>query len=429
MSEIKCPKCGNVFQVNQNDYDDIVRQVRDTEFQKAVKSQEDLTKAQMEIQFAERDERIHQLEMQLAQQKKDAKSELDLALADARGQSQAEKHKLEQSLQATKQELEQQRSQAATQTELALAREREHLQAERNALEQENLKLQTTLETERSKHQIELETNRKSSDEQIAVRDREIEALRDMRSKLNVKMLGETLEQHCENEFNRLRAAAFRNAQFGKDNEAIEGTKGDYIFREFTEDGAELLSIMFEMKNQADDSTHVKKNQDHFKKLDADRRKKNCEYAVLVSLLEPESELYNQGIVDVSHEYEKMYVIRPQFFIPMITLLRNAALSAAQYKNELMLVRQQNIDVTNFEASLEDFKQKFGKNYENASKRFQTAIDEIDKTIDHLNKVKDNLLGSERQLRLANDKAEALTVKKLTRGNPTMKAKFAELED
>ena len=248
-----------------------------------------------------------------------------------------------------------------------------------------------------------------------------------MKARLNTKLLGESLEQHCEIEFNSIRATAFPHAYFEKDNDASGGSKGDYIFRETDEAGNEIVSIMFEMKNEQEDASHHKKNEDHFKKLDHDRTAKNCEYAVLVSLLEPENELYNRGIVDVSYRYEKMYVIRPQFFIPLITLLRNAALNSLKYKAELATVRQQNIDVTNFEERLEDFKEKFGRNYRLASERFQTAIDEIDKSIVHLNKIKEALVGSERNLRLANDKAEALTVKRLVRKNPTMKALFDEV--
>ena len=247
-----------------------------------------------------------------------------------------------------------------------------------------------------------------------------------MRARLSTKMLGESLEQHCEIEFNRLRPTAFPRAYFEKDNEVVEGTKGDFVFRDFDEEGNEIVSIMFEMKNEADDSTHRKTNESHFKKLDADRRKKGCEYAVLVSLLEPDNELYAAGITDVSYRFEKMYVIRPQFFIPLITLLRNAALSSMDARRELALVRQQNIDVTNFEDQLADFKDRFGRNYRIASERFAKAIDEIDKSIDHLQKIKEHLLGSERNLRLANDKAEDLTVKKLTRKNPTMKALLDE---
>lgn len=266
-------------------------------------------------------------------------------------------------------------------------------------------------------------------DQQIRDRDDEIERIKNQRTRLSVKLIGESLEQHCETEFNRVRMMAFPKAEFHKDNEVVDGTKGDYVFREKDESGVEVVSIMFEMKNEDDNSTNRKKNEDHFAKLDRDRKKKGCEYAVLVSTLEPESELYNAGIVDVSYQYPKMYVIRPQFFLPLISLLRNAGQNAVEARRELADIRQQNIDITGFEDALDDFKDKFGKNYETASKKFGAAIEEIDKTIQHLQKVKENLTSSERQLRLANDKAEGLTIRKLTWKNPTMKAKFKELED
>ena len=250
-----------------------------------------------------------------------------------------------------------------------------------------------------------------------------------MKARLSTKMVGETLEQHCETTFNQLRATAFPSAYFEKDNDASRGSKGDYIFKESDDAGTEIVSIMFEMKNESDETATKRKNEDFFKELDKDRNEKGCEYAILVSLLEPDSELYNSGIVDVSHRYPKMYVVRPQFFIPIITLLRNAAMSSLEYKSELALVKSQNIDVTSFEDDLETFKTAFGKNYDLASRRFETAIEEIDKSIDHLEKTKKALQGSERNLRLANDKAQDVTIKKLTRGNPTMKAKFSELEN
>jgi hypothetical protein len=262
---------------------------------------------------------------------------------------------------------------------------------------------------------------------QLKDRDEAIDRLRDMKAKLSTKMVGETLEQHCETEFNRIRATAFPTAYFEKDNDARSGSKGDYIFRDLDGAGTESVSIMFEMKNESDETATKKKNEDFLKELDKDRNEKNCEYAVLVSLLEPESELYNTGIVDVSHRYPKMYVIRPQFFIPMITLLRNAAQNSLQYKNELAIVKEQNIDITNFESELDAFKTGFARNYDLASRKFKTAIEEIDKTITHLQKTKDALLGSENNLRLANNKADDLTVKKLTKNNPTMAAKFAEI--
>jgi len=259
------------------------------------------------------------------------------------------------------------------------------------------------------------------------MKEDEIERLRDFKQKLSTKMVGETLEQHCEVEFNKLRATGFQNAYFEKDNDATGGTKGDYIYRETDEEGNEIISIMFEMKNENDETATKKKNEDFFAKLDKDRRNKGCEYAVLVSLLEADNEFYNTGIVDVSHKYEKMYVVRPQFFIPIITLLRNAAMNSMQYKAELNLMRSQNIDITNFEEKINAFKTGFARNYDLASRKFKTAIDEIDKTITHLQKTKDALLSSENNLRLANNKAEDLTIKKLTRGNPTMKARFDEL--
>ncbi len=265
-------------------------------------------------------------------------------------------------------------------------------------------------------------------DQQIRDRDDEIERIKNQRTRLSVKLIGETLEQHCENTFNQYRMMAFPNAEFHKDNDVVDGSKGDYVFRELDDSGVEVVSIMFDMKNEDDASTNRKKNEDHFAKLDRDRRNKGCEYAVLVSTLEPESELYNAGIVDVSYRYPKMYVIRPQFFLPLISLLRNAGRNAVDARRELAEIRQQNIDITGFEDALDDFKDKFGKNYESASKKFGAAIEEIDKTIQHLQKVKENLTSSERQLRLANDKAEGLTIRKLTWKNPTMKAKFKELE-
>lgn len=278
-------------------------------------------------------------------------------------------------------------------------------------------------------HALEIEQARKSAQDLIRYKDEEIERLRDMKARLSTKMVGESLEQHCETQFNQLRATAFPHAYFEKDNDASDGTKGDFIFRECDEAGNEIVSIMFEMKNENDTTATKHKNEDFFKKLDSDRKKKGCEYAVLVTLLEPESELYNTGIVDVSYRYEKMYVIRPQFFIPMITLLRNAAMNALAYKQELELVRQQNIDVTEFEEKLLGFQEGFNRNYDLASRKFQTAIDEIDTTIKHLQKVKDNLISSENNLRLANDKAQGLSIRKLTWGNKTMKAKFDEASE
>ena len=418
-NEIKCPHCGEAFTVDESGYAAILNQVRDQEFQREVdarvslaeKSREQevalaVTKAEeaLRAQIAERDGELVNLKAQLSVQQQQASMETQIAVQRAEA--------------------------AAKDAQVAVERERDDLRGKveraRDELEAQKTRAEAELARARAEAQAQLAEKLRAKDELIADREREIERIQDMRARLSTKMLGESLEQHCEIEFNRLRPTAFPRAYFEKDNEVVEGTKGDFVFRDFDEEGSEIVSIMFEMKNEADDSTHRKTNESHFKKLDADRRKKGCEYAVLVSLLEPDNELYAAGITDVSYRFEKMYVIRPQFFIPLITLLRNAALSSLQYRKELALVRQQNIDVTNFEDQLADFKDKFGRNYRLASERFAKAIDEIDKSIDHLQKIKEHLLGSERNLRLANDKAEDLTVKKLTRKNPTMKALLDE---
>lgn len=522
MNEIKCPHCGKVFKVDESGFADIVKQVRDSEFQQELAKREELLRtekeqalalaasqaqgklqeslaakdASMQQTVAQRDATISELKAQIEalarekelyaqnevakvlQEQKDAlvqvqrerdalqtqiereRETLQAQLKQQKDSAALEQEKLASSLQNAvaeknvritelEQQLTNQKTTFAAEKELAVTQAKVEVERQRDALraqldrerdnfsaqiEQERTSLQAQValkEAEKNQRENELKAQMadklRAKDELIAYKDQEIERYRDMKARLSTKMLGETLEQHCETEFNRLRATAFRNAYFEKDNDASSGSKGDYIFREADEEGNELVSIMFEMKNEQDDSTHRHKNEDFFKKLDSDRRKKNCEYAVLVSLLEPESELYNAGIVDVSYRFEKMYVIRPQFFIPLISILRNTSQSALQYKAELALVKKQNIDITNFENEMEDFKQKFGRNYRLASEKFKKAIDEIDKTIDHLLKTKEALLGSENNLRLANDKAEALTIKKLTRNNPTMKAKFDEL--
>lgn len=418
-NEIKCPHCGEAFTVDESGYAAILNQVRDQEFQREVdarvslaeKSREQevalaVTKAEeaLRAQIAERDGELVNLKAQLSVQQQQASMETQIAVQRAEA--------------------------AAKDAQVTVERERDDLRGKveraRDELEAQKTRAEAELARARAEAQAQLAEKLRAKDELIADREREIERIQDMRARLSTKMLGESLEQHCEIEFNRLRPTAFPRAYFEKDNEVVEGTKGDFVFRDFDDEGNEIVSIMFEMKNEADDSTHRKTNESHFKKLDADRRKKGCEYAVLVSLLEPDNELYAAGITDVSYRFEKMYVIRPQFFIPLITLLRNAALSSMEARRELALVRQQNIDVTNFEDQLADFKDRFGRNYRLASERFAKAIDEIDKSIDHLQKIKEHLLGSERNLRLANDKAEDLTVKKLTRKNPTMKALLDE---
>lgn len=487
-NEIKCPHCGEAFTVDESGYAAILNQVRDQEFQREVdarvslaeKSREQevalaVTKAEeaLRAQIAERDGQIAAQAERFKAQAKDfqlaaqnEKSELEkqveslraqlsskdgeaevarkLAVSDAVAAETERLRAVERERDELAQKLESERAQASMSTQIAVQRaeaaakdaqvaverERDDLRGKveraRDELEAQKTRAEAELARARAEAQAQLAEKLRAKDELIADREREIERIQDMRARLSTKMLGESLEQHCEIEFNRLRPTAFPRAYFEKDNEVVEGTKGDFVFRDFDEEGNEIVSIMFEMKNEADDSTHRKTNESHFKKLDADRRKKGCEYAVLVSLLEPDNELYAAGITDVSYRFEKMYVIRPQFFIPLITLLRNAALSSMDARRELALVRQQNIDVTNFEDQLADFKDKFGRNYRLASERFAKAIDEIDKSIDHLQKIKEHLLGSERNLRLANDKAEDLTVKKLTRKNPTMKALLDE---
>ena len=480
MNEIKCPHCGQVFTVDESGYAALLNQVRDHEFQRelnervslAEKNREQdmalaVAKAEEELraQIAQRDsqlaaqteqfraeakdlqltaqnekaeleKQLEALKAQLQAQASEADTARKLAVADALSAESDKLRAVEKERDSLAQQLETQRQQASTETHLALQKQESTLKDARIAVERERdeLRAQVVREQEalariEAEHKATLAEKLAAKDELIADREREILRIQDMKAQLSTKMLGESLEQHCEIEFNRLRPTAFPHAYFEKDNEVIEGTKGDFVFRDFDEEGNEIISIMFEMKNEADDSVNRKTNESHFKKLDADRKKKNCEYAVLVSLLEPENELYNAGITDVSYRFEKMYVIRPQFFIPIITLLRNAALSSLQYRKELALVRQQNIDVTNFEDQLADFKDKFGRNYRIASQKFQKAIEEIDKSIDHLQKIKDNLIGSENQLRLANDKAEDLTVKKLTRKNPTMKALLDEARE
>lgn len=455
MAEIRCPHCGEAFTVDETEYAQIVKQVRDAEFERDiaervelvrqgqasaveaavaqanVRAQQQLSNAQASLQgqLAEKDALIAKLRSEVEQ----GKSAVDVARLSAQREADAKLAARDRDLAQSRQRIAELEAQAkaaqqAFASEKALAvREATSEQGEKIvALEGQVTAAQ--LERDQVEAQLKQEMTEKLGYKDQAIRDKEdeIERLRSQRSRLSVKLIGETLEQHCEMEFNRVRMMAFPKAEFHKDNDVVDGTKGDYVFRELDDSGVEVVSIMFDMKNEDDNSVNRKRNEDHLKKLDKDRRDKGCEYAVLVSTLEPESELYNTGIVDVSYLYPKMYVIRPQFFLPLISLLRNAGRNAVEARRELEEIRQQNIDITGFEDALEDFKAKFGKNYETASKKFGTAIEEIDKTIDHLNKVKENLLSSERQLRIANDKAEGLTIRKLTWKNPTMKAKFAE---
>jgi hypothetical protein len=400
MKDIKCPHCEKVFKVDEAGFADILKQVRDQQFEKELDGR---------LEIAEREKNSA---VELAESKH--KNALQQELAKKESELAEMKSKLD------KAEVEKQLS--VTVSVKKIEKERDDLANNLINKETEKKLLEKTLQ---EKFSIELKTK----DDIIKMKDEAIERYKDMKLKLSTKMIGETLEQHCETEFNKLRATAFQKAYFEKDNDAKSGSKGDYIYREADEAENEIISIMFEMKNEGDETATKKKNEDFFKELDKDRTEKKCEYAVLVSLLEAENDLYNSGIVDVSHKYPKMYVIRPQFFIPIITLLRNAAMNSLQYKAELALVRNQNIDITNFEDKIDKFKTGFAKNYELASRKFKTAIDEIDKTIDHLQKTKEALLSSENNLRIANNKAEDLTIKRLTRGNPTMTAKFEELTD
>jgi len=444
MNEIKCPHCGEMFTIDEAGFAAILKQVRDAEFDKEVRRHEQLltSEKQQAVQLAvaealakaqgdaaQKEARIAELEARLQAEQRERESqqrlahaERERALADAAAAKDARIVELEQRVEAQGRAFEAEKKLAVEQARSALERERDALAAQVALKDAEKSRCESAL-----KEQLAIEL--KAKDDIIAYKDGEIERYKDMKARLSTKMVGESLEQHCETEFNKIRAAAFPRAYFEKDNDASEGSKGDFIFRECDEEGNEIVSIMFEMKNESDDSSHRHKNEDFFKKLDADRRKKGCEYAVLVTLLEPESELYNQGIVDVSYRFEKMYAIRPQFFLPMISILRNAALNSMAYKAELAVVRNQNIDITKFEEQMETFKSGFARNYDLASRKFQTAIDEIDKTILHLQKTKDALVSSENNLRLANNKAQDLTIKRLTRNNPTMKAAFEALAE
>ena len=462
MHEIICPHCGKAFKIDEAGYADILKQVRDSEFEKQLHDR---------LALAEQDKRNA---VELAQTKVAGESQMAAAAKDAEIQELKARldagevsrklaviealSAVEKERGALAMELGQAKHDKQTVSQLAEARlvnelqkaaapkdaEIQGLKAKLEAIEvaqklaineavgvveKERDKLQSGLERAELEKQLAEKSLKDKYETQIKDRDDAIERLRDMKARLSTKMVGETLEQHCETEFNRIRATAFPRAYFEKDNDARAGSKGDYIFRDSDEVGNEIVSIMFEMKNESDRTATKCKNEDFLKELDKDRTEKHCEYAVLVSLLEPDSELYNTGIVDVFHRYPKMYIVRPQFFLPIITLLRNAAMNSLKYKSELALVKAQNIDITNFEAGLETFKTAFAKNYDLASTRFQIAIDEIDKSIDHLQKTKDALLGTDRNLRLANDKAQDVTIKKLTRGNPTMAAKFAEIKN
>ena len=429
MPQIKCPHCHEVFTVDESGYAAIAGQVRNAEFDKELREREaqirkekdgelKLVQSQaqnsMQAKAAEYERQIAQMRARLDALTKDKDVEIERAQAALR----LENERLKSQIRA-----DEQGKQLAINTAIA-AQKDELFEKDRQIM-----RLQSSLSEAQKDAALQMQAAKQNFAVQLKAKDETIEFYKDLKARMSTKMIGETLERHCETEFNRLRATAFQNAYFEKDNDAGTGSKGDYIFRESTPDGTEFISVMFEMKNEADATATKHKNEDFFKELDKDRTEKKCEYAVLVSMLEADSELYNTGIVDVSHKYPKMYVIRPQFFIPIITLLRNAALNSVHYRRQVAELKNQNVDISNFEAEMNEFKDKFGRNYELASKKFQTAIDEIDKTIDHLQKTKDALLSSENNLRLANNKAQDLSVKRLTRNNPTMQKKFDDLKN
>lgn len=429
MQEIKCPKCGEVFQVDESGYSAIVQQVRDKEFSKELKSRE----AQFEL---EKDNAVQlaklAIEKDLSEKLIQKDSEIAKLKADITTEQISKKSEISETIAQKDKEIVELKNKLASfdkDKELELTKLVNKMNTELSEKDTCIAKLNNEKELTQKESQLKEQSLKDQYEEKLRFKDEEIARYKDFKAKLSTKMVGESLEQHCEIEFNKLRATGFQRAYFEKDNDAKTGSKGDYIYRESDPEGGEFISIMFEMKNEMDSTSTKKKNEDFLKELDKDRREKKCEYAVLVSLLEPENELYNSGIVDMSHRYPKMYVIRPQFFIPIITLLRNASLNSLEYRKELAVIKAQNIDVSNFEAQMNDFKEKFAKNYELASRKFKTAIEEIDKTIDHLQKTKEALLSSENNLRLANNKAEDLTIKRLTRNNPTMEAKFAELKN
>lgn len=463
MKEIKCPHCGQLFTIDESNYDSIVKQIRDYEFYDELKKREAEYNEKLELQkelvtkdlmgkatvkLNEQKAEIESLKNQLKLVEKEHENELNLKTSSLKEEintlnatKQSEINKITASKDIEISELKSKAN--ATVLDLKSKIEVLNQQVKNGDTEKElavnkaisELKETKDLEINKAKNELEIyksemankfDSMKDSYEQQLSAKQELVDYYKDFKTKMSTKMIGESLEQHCANEFNKNRMGMFRNAYFEKDNEVVEGSKGDFVFRDFDEDGVEIISIMFEMKNEADTTSTKHKNEDFFDKLDKDRNRKKCEYAVLVSLLENNSELYNEGIVDVSYRYPKMYVIRPQFFIPLITLLRNAALNATEYKKQLLIEKNNNLDIAHFEENMENFKVAFGKNFETASKKFSTAIDEIDKTIDHLKKVKENLLSSDRQLRLANDKAQDLTIKKLTKNAPSLAEKFKE---
>jgi hypothetical protein len=429
MNEIKCPKCGEVFKVDESGYAAIVKEIRDEEFKKEQKKQLEFEMQKIAIQhnneMHDKDKEIESLKQSLAAMSEKESTAVDLAVAKAEIGYKDSLAKMEEELNKLRAKLDKE-EQKRELSILQAVREKEKIISEKD---NQITELSGKLISKETEYELKEKSMQENHRKEISDKDELINYYKDFKLKQSTKLLGETLEQHCKIEFDKLRATGFQSAYFEKDNDVKSGSKGDFIFRDFDQNNMEYISIMFEMKNEADTTATKKKNEDFFKELDKDRKEKGCEYAVLVSLLESDNEYYNSGIVDVSYKYEKMYVIRPQFFIPLITLLRNAAAKSLDYRTELQLIREQNIDITNFENSMNEFKDKFAANYNRAAEKFHDAIKEIDNSIKHLQKIKDYLLSSENQLRLANDKAEALTIKKLTANNPTMARKFAELKE
>jgi len=422
MNEIKCPKCKTVFQINETDYDSIVKQIRDKEFAK------EITLREKQFQ-TEKENALKLLEADLLKNHQQELIKKKLEIASLNNELKTKEEETKNSIEKKYTEKLNQKS-----LEITTLKNKLELKDKDNKLtlkdvlaekEKEIISLTNQLELSKNEFLVKEKNIKESYEEKIKSKDEQILYYKDFKARQSTKMIGESLEQHCSNEFNKLRPL-FANSYFEKDNDAKSGSKGDFIFRDYDEDGLEIVSIMFEMKNEADKTATKHKNEDFFKELDKDRKEKNCEYAVLVSLLEIDNDYYNEGIVDISHKYSKMYVIRPQFFIPLITLIRSMAMNALKYKKELQVIQNQNIDISNFEDNMQKFKDSFGRNYRLASEKFKKAIDEIDKTIDHLQKTKESLLSSENNLRLANSKAEELTIKKLTRGNETMTKMFED---
>ena len=427
MHQIKCPHCGKEFTIDEASYADILNQVRSKEFNDEIHEKLDQIKSQHQSELELLEERANNtLDKKIAEKEKEL-SELNNKIANFSNEKEILKKDTEKAMLDQIAEKEKRITELSAKMQALESDKKLELIEANTTKEKEIADLKSKLQLQEKETELEKNSIKEKYEIEIKQKEETIAFYKDFKAKQSTKMVGESLEQHCEIEFNRLRMTAFQNAEFGKDNDAKTGSKGDYIYREYDENGTEIISIMFEMKNEGDETATKKKNEHFFKELDKDRNEKKCEYAILVTMLEADNELYNNGIIDVSYAYDKMYVIRPQFFIPIITLLRNAAMNSLKYKQEVALMREQNIDITNFEEDLNAFKEGFARNYDLASRKFKTAIDEIDKTITHLQKTKDALLSSENNLRLANNKADDLTVKKLVKNNPTMKEKFENL--